>query len=154
MRPTRSSSASAASSPPESNANFSSVTEPFEIALTAVTDEILEDDEAIPGAASLAVCSQGYDHGYMSDMEDGRCKHGEIADWCGESECMAARKGMPERVWRTTYGEVYHRKPTCAALQDGQRKAQWFGKQASTPEQVPLSVAMSAGLAECFHCFP
>jgi hypothetical protein len=23
-----------------------------------------------------------------------------------------------------------------------------------TPEQVPLSVAISAGLAECFHCFP
>jgi hypothetical protein len=22
------------------------------------------------------------------------------------------------------------------------------------PEQVPLSVAMSAGLVECFHCFP
>jgi len=25
---------------------------------------------------------------------------------------------------------------------------------ASTPEQVPLSVAMTSGLAECFHCFP
>jgi hypothetical protein len=31
---------------------------------------------------------------------------------------------------------------------------QQFGWQASTPEQVPLSVAMSEGLAECFHCFP
>jgi hypothetical protein len=39
-------------------------------------------------------------------------------------------------------------------LEDGQRIAQHFGKQASTPEQVPLAVAMSAGLAECFHCFP
>jgi hypothetical protein len=32
--------------------------------------------------------------------------------------------------------------------------AQQFGGQASTPEQVPLSLATSAGLAECFHCFP
>jgi hypothetical protein len=32
---------------------------------------------------------------------DERCKHGEIAAWCGESECMAARKGLPVRVWRT-----------------------------------------------------
>jgi hypothetical protein len=90
----------------------------------------------------------------MSDLEEGRCKHGEIADWCGESECMAARKGLPVRVWRTAQGQVYHRKPTCEALQDGQRRMQQFGRQASTPEQVPLSVAMSAGLAECFHCFP
>jgi len=67
---------------------------------------------------------------------------------------MAARKGLPVRVWRTAQGQVYHRKPTCEALQDGQRMAQQFGRQASTPEQVPLSVAMSAGLAECFHCFP
>jgi hypothetical protein len=67
---------------------------------------------------------------------------------------MAARKGMPARVWRTAQGEVYHRKPTCQALQDGQRKMQQFGRQVSTPEQVPLSVAMGEGLAECFHCFP
>jgi hypothetical protein len=68
----------------------------------------------------------------MSELEEGRCKHGEIADWCGESECMAARKGLPVRVWRTAQGQVYHRKPTCAALRDGQRMAQKFGKQAST----------------------
>jgi hypothetical protein len=90
----------------------------------------------------------------MSELEEGRCKHGEIADWCGESECMAARKGLPVRVWRTAQGQVYHRKPTCEALRDGQRMAQSFGRQASTPELVSLSVAMSAGLAECFHCFP
>jgi hypothetical protein len=90
----------------------------------------------------------------MSDLEEGRCKHGEIADWCGESECMAARKGLPVRVWRTAQGQAYHRKQTCEALQDGQRMAQSFGREASTPEWVPLSVAMSAGLTECFHCFP
>ena len=45
-----------------------------------------------------------------------RCKHGEIAAWCGESECMAARKGFPVRVWRTPYGSAYHRTPTCQAL--------------------------------------
>jgi hypothetical protein len=67
---------------------------------------------------------------------------------------MAARKGLPVRVWRTEQGQVYHRKPTCEALLDGQRMAKQVGRQASTPEQVPLSVAMSAGLAECFHCFP
>jgi len=104
----------------------------------------------------LAIAFTGFphDHGCMSDVEDGRCKHGEVAAWCGESECMAARTGLPAWVWRTAYGEVYHRKPTCVALRDGQRKAQRFGKQASTPERVALSVAMSAGLAECFHCFP
>ena len=36
----------------------------------------------------------------------------------------------------------------------GQRLAQQYGREASEPEKVPLSVAMSAGLAECFHCFP
>ena len=90
----------------------------------------------------------------MSDLEDGRCKHGEIAEWCGESECMAARTGLPAHVWRTAQGQVYHRKPACEALQHGQQMARQFGKQASEAERVPLSVAMSAGLAECFHCFP
>ena len=88
----------------------------------------------------------------MPDLEEGRCKHGEVADWCGD--CTAARNGLPSRVWRTAQGQVYHRKPTCEALRDGQSKAQRFGRQVSTPEQIPLSVAMSAGLAECFHCFP
>lgn len=83
-----------------------------------------------------------------------RCKHGEVAEWCGESECLAARKGLPVRVWRTQQGQVYHRKPTCEALVAGQRLAVREGRGASAPEKVPLSDAMSAGLAECFHCFP
>jgi hypothetical protein len=49
---------------------------------------------------------------------------------------------------------VYHHKPTCEGLQDGQRRMQQFDRKVSAPEQVPLSVAMSAGLTECFHCFP
>lgn len=61
---------------------------------------------------------------------------------------------MPVRVWRTQQGKVYHRKPTCEALVDGQRMAERYGMAASIPEQIPLSVAMSAGLAECYHCFP
>jgi hypothetical protein len=90
----------------------------------------------------------------MPIPDEERCKHGEVAPWCGEAECYAARKQMPVRVWRTRDGKVYHRKPTCEALVDGQRMAERRGMTASTPEQVPLSVAMSAGLAECFHCFP
>ena len=90
----------------------------------------------------------------MPIPDEERCKHGEVAAWCGEAECYAARKQMPVRVWRTQGGEVYHRKPTCEALVHGQRLAERRGMTASTPEQVPLSVAMSAGLAECFHCFP
>lgn len=90
----------------------------------------------------------------MPDLEEGRCKHGEIAEWCGESECIAARKGLPRWVWRTAYGQVFHRKSTCEALEDGQRRMARFGKQASTPEQVALAVAMSAGLEGCYHCFP
>jgi hypothetical protein len=88
----------------------------------------------------------------MSIPDEERCKHGEVAAWCWE--CDAARKNMPGRVWQTQGGMVYHRKPTCEALVDGQRKAERRGMTASTPEQVPLSVAVSAGLAECFHCFP
>ena len=88
----------------------------------------------------------------MPDSDDGRCKHGEIADWCGD--CTASRKGLPSLVWRTAQGEVYHRKPTCGALQDGQRKARQSGRRVSAPERVALTVAMSEGLAECFHCFP
>ena len=90
----------------------------------------------------------------MASPDEVRCKHGEVADWCGESECMAARKGLPVRVWRTSQGQVYHRGPACEALRDGQRLAGQFGRDSSAPEQVPLSVAMSEGLAECYHCFP
>jgi hypothetical protein len=89
-----------------------------------------------------------------SALGEERCKHGEVAAWCGESECMAARKGLPVRVWRTPHGKAYHRKPTCQALIDGQRKAERYGHGGHSPEAVPLSVAMSDGLGECFHCFP
>jgi hypothetical protein len=88
----------------------------------------------------------------MPDLEEGRCKHGEVAAWCGD--CTPRRKGLPARVWRTAQGQVYHRKPTCEALRDGQSKALQSGRQVSTPEQISLSAAMSSGLAECFHCFP
>jgi hypothetical protein len=37
---------------------------------------------------------------------------------------------------------------------DGQQLAERRGREVHGPERVPLSVAMSAGLAECFHCFP
>ena len=69
--------------------------------------------------------------GCMVGPDEARCKHGEVADWCGESECMAARKGLPVRVWRTSQGQVYHRGPTCEALLDGQRLAGQFGKGTS-----------------------
>jgi hypothetical protein len=91
---------------------------------------------------------------HMANPDERRCKHGEVSDWCGESECMAARKGHPVRVWRTAQGQVYHRGPACEALLDGQRLAGQFGRGSSAPEQIPLSVAMSEGLAECYHCFP
>ena len=91
----------------------------------------------------------------MADVPDEeRCKHGEVAAWCGESECMAARTGLPVRVWRTPYGFAYHRTPTCQALLDGHRVARRYGKEAHAAQSVPLSVAMSAGLGECYHCFP
>lgn len=67
---------------------------------------------------------------------------------------MAARTSLPARVWRTKGGSTYHRTPECQALADGQRLAAHRGQEAHAPERVPLSVAMSAGLAECFHCFP
>jgi hypothetical protein len=85
---------------------------------------------------------------------DERCKHGEIAAWCGESECMAARTGLPVRVWRTPFGSAYHRTPTCQALLEGHRMAERYGHEAHPAESVPLSEAMSALLGECFHCFP
>ena len=88
----------------------------------------------------------------MPIPDEERCKHGEVAAWCGE--CHVARMQTPSRVWRTRGGEVFHRKPTCEALADGQRLAKRRGMTASTPEQVALSEAMSAGLAECVHCFP
>jgi hypothetical protein len=107
--------------------------------------------------ANLPVAAQqtAADDGGMAAVPGGeRCKHGEIAAWCGESECMAARKGLPVRVWRTPYGSAFHRTPTCQALLEGHRKAGRYGHEAHPAESVPLSVAMSAGLGECFHCFP
>ena len=72
-----------------------------------------------PGSAATARTSSfagrpaAADDGGMAQVPgDERCKHGEIAAWCGESECMAARKGLPVRVWRTPYGNAYHRTPT------------------------------------------
>lgn len=67
---------------------------------------------------------------------------------------MASRTGKPVRVWRTPQGQAYHRKATCEALADGQREAIARGYEAHEAECVSLSVAMSAGLGECFHCFP
>jgi hypothetical protein len=60
---------------------------------------------------------------------DERCKHGEIAAWCGESQCMAARAGLPVRVSRTPFGSAYHRTPTCQALLEGHRMAQRYGHE-------------------------
>src|SRR5690348_13343809 len=93
----------------------------------------------------------------MADVPgDERCKHGLIAAWCGECMAagMAARKGLPLQVWRTLGGSAYHRKPTCQALLEGHRKAERGGYETHPAECVPLSVAMSDGLGECFHCFP
>jgi hypothetical protein len=94
------------------------------------------------------------DSGVVSKPGEERCKHGEVAAWCGESECMAARTGLPVRVWRTQQGISYHRRPTCQALAEGHRLARLRDQEVHAAECVPLSVAMSAGLAECFHCFP
>jgi len=83
-----------------------------------------------------------------------RCKHGEIAAWCGESECMAARKGLPVRVWRTPYGSAYHRTPTCQALLEGHRMAERYGRETHPAESVPLSQAMSAPARRMLPLFP
>ena len=114
-----------------------------------------------PGSAATARTSSfagrpaAADDGGMAQVPgDDRCKHGEIAAWCGESECMAARKGLPVRVWRTPYGNAYHRTPTCQALLEGHRMAERYGRETHPAESVPLSEAMSALLGECFHCFP
>lgn len=61
---------------------------------------------------------------------------------------------MPARVWRTQHGMAFHRAQDCEALTDGQALAERYGKEVATPHQVPLADAMSAGLGECFHCFP
>jgi hypothetical protein len=106
-------------------------------------------------SALFAAFLRPADDDIMGNASGGeRCKHGEIAAWCGESECIAARKGLPVRVWRTPHGNAYHRKPTCEALIDGHRKAERYGHEAHSAESVPLSAAMSAGLGECYHCFP
>lgn len=83
-----------------------------------------------------------------------RCRHGEIAAWCGESDCLAARSGMLARVWRTPQGQTYHHSPACEALTEGQRLAGRRGLETLEPQQVPLADAMADGLGECFHCFP
>lgn len=89
-----------------------------------------------------------------SGAHEERCKHGEVAAWCGESACMAARTGLPERVWRTERGNSYHRRATCQALTDGHRLAGLRGQEAHIPECVPLADALSASLGPCSHCFP
>jgi hypothetical protein len=106
-------------------------------------------------ASSFAGRPAAADDGGMAQVPgDERCKHGKIAAWCGESEWMAARKGLPVRVWRTPYGIAYRRTPTCQALLEGHRMAERYGREAHPAESLPLSEAMSDLLGECFHCFP
>ena len=67
---------------------------------------------------------------------------------------MAARTGLPRRVWRTSSGRACRRNPMCQALHEGHRKAERYGYDVHPAESVSLADAMSAGLGECFHCFP
>jgi hypothetical protein len=116
-----------------------------------------------PGSQPLDTCSRpllafaldptAADDGGVARTGEERCKHGEITAWCGESECMATRKGFPARVWRTPHGSAYHRRPTCQALIEGHHSAERHGQVTHPAESVPLSVAMSEGLGECFYCF-
>jgi len=126
---------------------------------TTVGEPLTELDRFTPraaaGASPFAGRPAAADDGGMAQAPgDERCKHGQIAAWCGESECMAARKGLPVRVWRTPYGSAYHRTPTCQALLEGQRMAERYGREVHPAESVPLAEAMSDMLGECFHCFP
>lgn len=75
----------------------------------------------------------------VAETGEERRKHGEVAAWCGESECLAARKRMPARVWRTQHGSAFHRRPGCEALTHGLVLAEQYGKEATTPHQVPLA---------------
>jgi hypothetical protein len=93
--------------------------------------------------------------GCMAGADEARCKHGEVADWCGESECMAARKGLPARVWRTSQGQVYHRGPACEALLDGQRLAGQFGRGTSEPPPASKSTAtQGSGVFRAYRVLP
>lgn len=87
-------------------------------------------------------------------MSDERCKHDQVKAWCGESECMAERKGLPVRVWRTSGGHAFHRRPDCDALGEGQLRAKKNQHETHDVKLVPLSVAMSDRIGDCFHCFP
>jgi hypothetical protein len=82
-----------------------------------------------------------------------RCKHGEIAAWCGELECMA-RKGTSRPSVADSIRQCVSPHADLQALLEGHRMAGHYGREAHPAASVPLSEAMSALLGECFHCFP
>ena len=91
----------------------------------------------------------------MADVPgDERCKHGEIAAWCGESECVAARKGLPVRVCelhtaaRTTASRLAKR---CS------RDTAWLSVTATRPTPRSLSrcrLPCPLGSANASTAFP
>ena len=113
---------------------------------------------AAPAAASRTFPFAGRravaDDGGMAQVPGyERCKHGEIAAWCGELECMA-RKGTSRPSVADSIRQCVSSHADLQALLEGHRMAGHYGREAHPAASVPLSEAMSALLGECFHCFP
>lgn len=71
-----------------------------------------------------------------------------------ESLTTSGSAGLPDTVWRTKSGRVFHTTQACEALQAGLHKARQSGRRPSTPRQVPLKEALADGLLGCQACCP
>jgi hypothetical protein len=84
-------------------------------------------------------------------MSEPRCSHGEIAAYC--ADCRLAKKGLPQRVWITRAGSVFHKTSSCEGILDGQRYALKKGLNTYDPSQVALPVALAKDRGACGVCF-
>lgn len=93
----------------------------------------------------------------MSDLRDPRldepCKHGFLPDDCPVCKGQLESRILSDGVYITEYGNVYHYRTDCPALQVGQQKVAESG---GTPAPIELMSEDSVKFdrAPCSRCKP
>ena len=78
-----------------------------------------------------------------------RCSHDFLLNQC--ALCKVKNDGVPEIVYTTKAGDVFHRRPTCEALKSGQDMAYTLGNL--NYEIKPINRTYAENLGRCEWCF-
>lgn len=96
--------------------------------------------------------SRRYQCRKMGGMDDDFCEVMFLrASQC--DHCRTARSELPQWVYITKGGSVYHRTPNCEGIKDGQRYARWRGDEIHDVQSVPRS-DVQAQRGACEICRP